>query len=289
MDAHLKAPYFAPKERLPAPLPPPGVIASSGVVLKEHTGRRVVRFGDSYVIKYGLNVSLKEGETLLFLKETQEIPVPEVYGLYSRDDVKGGKVNYIIMEYISGESLEACWSLLESCQKKEIASQLRTCLNMLRNIPAPGYFGCLGGQPFEESVFWISPHDEPDQHRQISGPFGSEAELNKALVQKYLYNGGSAHKAKFYSRLLPSALRDHAAVFTHGDLQRKNIILKKDKSLVLIDWEAAGWYPEYWEYTSATVAAAAWKDDWHEYLSEMLDEYPNEYAWFDMIIREIWS
>ncbi|KAK8141920.1 hypothetical protein G3M48_009681 [Beauveria asiatica] len=289
MDARLKAPFFAPKDRLPAPLPPPEVIASADVVLEEYTGRRVVRFGDSYVIKYGSNVSLTEGETLLFLKETQTIAVPEVFALYSRDDVNGGKVNYIIMEYISGESLEVRWTLLEPWEKEKIAHQLRTCFNMLRNIPAPGYFGCLGGQPFEESIFWISPHDKPDQYRQISGPFKSEAQLNTALVQKYLYNGGSAQKAKFYSRLLPSALRDHAAVFTHGDLQRKNIIIKSDKSFVLIDWEAAGWYPEYWEYTSATVAAAAWKDDWHEYLSKVLDEYPNEYAWFDMIIREIWS
>lgn len=289
MDALPKAPFFAPKDRLPAPLPPPEVIASAGVVLKEYTGRRVVRFGESYIIKYGLNVSLTEGETLLFLKETQTISVPEVFALYSKEDAKGQKVNYIIMEYILGESLEVRWSLLEPWEKKKIESQLRTCFNMLRKIPAPGYFGCVGRQPFEESMFWISPSDEPDQHQRISGPFQLETELNTALIQKYIYNGGSAQKAKFYSRLLPSVLRNHAAVFTHGDLQRKNIIIRGDMTLVLVDWEAAGWYPEYWEYASATVAAAAWKDDWHEYLAEMLDEYPNEYAWFDMIIRELWS
>lgn len=89
--------------------------------------------------------------------------------------------------------------------------------------------------------------------------------------------------------MFPSVLRDHTVVFTHGDLQKKNIIITDDKSVVLVDWEAAGWYPEYWEYAFATVAAAAWKDGWHEYLSEVLDEYPNEYAWIDMIIRELWS
>ncbi|KAJ3499406.1 hypothetical protein NLG97_g347 [Lecanicillium saksenae] len=289
MDACRKVPFFAPKDRLPAPLPPPEVIASAGVVLEEYTGRRVVQFGESYIIKYGLNVSLTEGETLLFLKESQTIPVPEVFALYSKEDVKGRKVNYIITEYISGESLDVCWALLEPLEKERIARQLRTHFNMLRNAPAPGYFGCLGCRPFEESIFWVSPQDKSDRHRQISGPFKTEAELNMALVQKYLYNGGSTQKAKFLSRMLPSALRDHTAVFTHGDLQRKNIIIKSDKSIVVIDWEAAGWYPEYWEYASATVAAASWKDDWHEYLSKVLDEYPNEYAWFDMIIRDLWS
>ncbi|ATY66340.1 phosphotransferase enzyme family [Cordyceps militaris] len=282
-------PFFAPKDTLPSPLPPPEVIASAGVVLEKSTGRRVVQFGDSYIIKYGIHVSLTEGKTLLFLNETQTVPVPKVFALYSRDDVKGRKVNYIIMEKIPGQSLDACWALLEPSDKEKIARQLRTHFNMLRNIPAPGYFGCLDSQPFEESIFWVSPKDKLDQRWQINGPFKSEAELNTALVQKYLYNNGSAHKATFLRRMLPSVLKDHVAVFTHGDLQRKNVMIKSDNSIVLIDWEAAGWYPEYWEYASATVAAGAWKDDWHEYLSKVLNEYPNEYSWFDMFIRDLWS
>ncbi|KGQ12560.1 hypothetical protein BBAD15_g1699 [Beauveria bassiana D1-5] len=195
MDAYLKAPFFAPEDQLPAPLPPPEVIASAGVVLQEYTGRRVVRFGESYIIKYGLNVSHTEGENMLFLKQNQMISVPEVYALYSKEDDKGNKVNYIIMEYIKGESLDVCWPLLDLCEKDQIASQLR----------------------------------------------------------------------------------------------RRNIVMRGDKTLVVIDWEAAGWYPEYWEYVLATITAASWKDDWHEYLAKILDEYPNEYAWFDMMIREIWS
>ncbi len=226
---------------------------------------------------------------MLFLKESQTISVPKVYALYSKEDVSGGKVNYIIMEYISGKTLEVCWTLLEPGDKEKIACQLRAYFNTLRDIPAPGYLGCVGEQPFEESIFWIPPGEKSDLQRQISGPFKSEAELNTALVKKYLYNNGSTHKAKFYSRVFPSVLRDHTVVFTHGDLQNKNIIITDDKSVVLVDWEAAGWYPEYWEYAFATVAAAAWKDGWHEYLSEVLDEYPNEYAWIDMIIRELWS
>ena len=276
MDARLKAPYFAPKCRLPAPLPPPEDIATSGVVLEEYTGRRVVRFGECYIIKYGLNVSLTEGENLLFIAETQSVPVPEVFALYSKEDAKGGTVNYIVMENIPGESLVVGGALLEQHEKKRIAKQLRTWLNMLRNIPAPGYFGCVGRQPFEESIFWTCPSDKGDK---LNDPFSSETELNTALVRKYIYNGGSAQKAKFYTRVLPSVLCNHVAVFSHGDLQRKIVIVRDDdKTLVLIDWESAGWYPEYWEYAVATVAAGAWKDDCHDYVAEMLDEYPNEYA-----------
>ena len=198
MDARRKAPFFAPEDRLPAPLPCPEVIAA-GIVIKEFTGRRVVRVGESYIIKYGLNVSLTEGETLLFIKETQTFSVPEVFALYTKEDANGNQVNYIIMEYILGETLEICWPLLEPREKGEIACQLGAYFSMLRKIPTPGYFGCVRRQPYEQSIFWTSPDDKPEQqqqnqqNQQISGPFNSEAELNSALVKKYLYNGWALH------------------------------------------------------------------------------------------------
>lgn len=133
----------------------------------------------------------------------------------------------------AGPLLETSW------EKEQIACQLLTCFNMLRNIPAPGYFGPLECQSSEKSIFWISPHDEPDQHRQMSGPFKSEVELNTALVQKYLYNGGPARKAKFNSRLFPSTLRDHPAVSGTGTTE-ETIITNSDRSFVLVDLEAAG-------------------------------------------------
>lgn len=39
----------------------------------------------------------------------------------------------------------------------------------------------------------------------------------------------------------------------------------------------------------AVCACGAWQDDWHEFIGRVLVEYPIEYAWFDMLIRELWS
>lgn len=44
----------------------------------------------------------------------------------------------------------------------------------------------------------------------------------------------------------------------------------------LIDWEIAGWYPEYWEYYSSTVACR-WKPDWLEAVVQILNPYRTEY------------
>ncbi|KJZ70457.1 hypothetical protein HIM_10159 [Hirsutella minnesotensis 3608] len=288
MDTIYQLPFFAPESRLPIPLPSPQDIERSGVVLHEYTGRRVVRFSNYFVIKYGLNVSLTEGENMLFVRQTQSFPAPEVFALFSVESADGRRVNYIIMENVVGDRLDVIWPRLGSAEKGRIAHQLRLQIDTLRSLPAPGYFGCIGRRPFEESMFWTAPDDDLDDGT-VNGPFDTESKLNDALVQKYLYSSGLDHKAEYYRRVLPLVLGGHSIVFTHGDLQRKNIILKENGEPVVIDWETAGWYPAYWEYTSAMFACGSWEDDWHEYVSQILTEYPNEYAWFEMLRRELWS
>lgn len=225
---------------------------------------------------------------MLLVRETGSVPVPEVFALYSIENSEGRNVNYIIVENISGHGLDTIWARLDSSEKSKISRQLRTHFNTLRDLPSPGYFGCIGRQPFEESMFWTAPEDGIEDG-VISGPFESESTLNDALIRKYVYNSGLDYKASYYRRVLPVVLRNHRSVFTHGDLQRKNIILKEDGTAVVIDWESAGWYPEYWEYALAMFACGAWDDDWHEYLGHILTEFPNEYAWFEMLRKELWS
>ena len=51
-------------------------------------------------------------------------------------------------------------------------------------------------------------------------------------------------------------LHGHRAVFTHGDLQPRDIIVERlgyrdagtpELRITFVDWETDGWYPEYWE------------------------------------------
>ncbi|EPQ56483.1 kinase-like protein [Gloeophyllum trabeum ATCC 11539] len=41
----------------------------------------------------------------------------------------------------------------------------------------------------------------------------------------------------------------HPIVFTHGDLLAHNIMIHDGHISGIIDWEYAGWFPDYWEYT----------------------------------------
>ena len=285
MGSHYTLPFYATPSVLPDPLPTTEAIVSSRDVLKEHSGRRIVRVGAHFIVKYGAGVSLTEGENMIFATEFSKIAVPDVYALYStQGEGQEHSTNYIVMDHVPGETLESRWASLDADSKVAVSEQLRGYFDQLRGIPPPGYFGLLGRRPFDDAVFWAGNDDNPG----VSGPFDSEEQLLGALVRKYHFANPGYGKAELYGRLLPLVIRGHAPTLTHGDFQRKNIMIKSDGVLVLIDWEAAGWYPAFWEYAMA-LFSCGWKDDWHSWVTRVLDEYPNEYAWMDMLFRELWS
>ena len=43
----------------------------------------------------------------------------------------------------------------------------------------------------------------------------------------------------------------HEIVFTHGDLNMRSILMKNGRISGIVDWENAGWFPGYWEYTKS--------------------------------------
>ena len=40
----------------------------------------------------------------------------------------------------------------------------------------------------------------------------------------------------------------HPVVFTHGDLLPQNVMVENGHISGIVDWEYAGWFPDYWEY-----------------------------------------
>jgi thiamine kinase-like enzyme len=64
-------------------------------------------------------------------------------------------------------------------------------------------------------------------------------------------------------------------VFTHADLSPFNILLLGDKVVGIIDWELSGWYPHYWEYTSAWLSSVT-RTEWQGSIDKFLDPFPKE-------------
>ncbi|CZR69578.1 uncharacterized protein PAC_19478 [Phialocephala subalpina] len=257
--ASIQLPYFAASEILPSALPTTEAIENSQDMLSESSGRKIVRVGCHFVVKYGSCVTLIECENMLFVSQSTKIRVPRVYAIYSSSQTGA---NYIVMENIVADTLDSRWRSLSTAQKEKICTQLRHICDQLRSIPSSGYFGSLGKRGLEDPVFWTG---NEIRSGLIGGPFETEDELNDAMIQKYLYNNLPAQKAEFYRSAFPIVLKDHQPVFTHCDFQRKNILVRDvgdGYSLIIIDWEASGWYPSYWEFANAMFACGRWEDDW---------------------------
>lgn len=196
--------------------------------------------------------------------------------------------NYIVMEETQGKTLKELWPTLKPSAKENITSQLKTTFDQLRRLPSPARFCALHGKPLPDGLF----EDYEDWSRR-SGPFESEDQLNQALLKKYAASEArSEGKATFYERAWASVFSGHEPVFTHGDVQQKNIMVSEDSdcpSVVLIDWETAGWYTSYWEYARAIFACCRFEDDWSFWLEQALEPYLNEYAWMYILMLEMYS
>ncbi|KAI9662264.1 MAG: hypothetical protein M1821_008431 [Bathelium mastoideum] len=279
-------PFYADPAVVPEALPTVEQIECAHEVLSDTAGRKVVGIGDHFVIKYGLQVDLVEGKTMLYLQESTTIPVPRIFALFQGTNTK----NYIVMERIIGTTLEEEWSHLDQSMKESIASMLRSSLEQMRKLESPGGYCSLSRGGLLDGLFWTADPTQP-----FSGPFDTEDDLNSAIIANYSQQGYPKHKAEYYSRVFKVVFQNHPPKFSHGDFQRKNVIVKNAPKngtrgeLVIIDWEFAGWYPSYWEYARAIFACGRWKDDWSVWLDQILEPMLAEYAWMNMLLRELWS
>lgn len=71
----------------------------------------------------------------------------------------------------------------------------------------------------------------------------------------------------------------HEIVLTHSDFSPRNILVRGDQVVALIDWEMAGFYPEYWEYVKA-LYHPDWESRWIAYgtVETILRPYHLEHA-----------
>lgn len=273
----ISSPFFATD--LPAALPTTAEIENSQHILKATTHSKVVAVGQHFVVKYGVGLNLEEGRMMIFIQQRTRIPVPRVFALYHETEGK----SFIVMERIHGQPLTELWNLYTETEKENLVAQLKGLLEQLRQIESPGGYCSLDQQPLYDPIFRTPLHN-------CDGPFDSEMSLNNALIKKCYSSGseGVRYKAKFYQRHLHTFFRDHPPVLTHGDIQMKNIMIRPGPKpeLVLLDWATAGWYPKYWEYTSA-LWCAWFQEDWSEWLPKFLEPFPKEYAWFEMLTQEL--
>ena len=68
----------------------------------------------------------------------------------------------------------------------------------------------------------------------------------------------------------------------------ENLLVNSGKIAVIIDWEMAGWYPEYWEYTRWAVSNYRSSQRWQELREEVLECYLEE-LWVEEYLDSVFT
>lgn len=175
------------------------------------------------------------------------IPVPRVL-----DAVTDGKLTSITMEFIEGERLDKIWNSLPEEQKKNIAAQINDYLFQLRSLHGR-YIGGMNRNPAIDSR----------RYGLEGGPFESESQFNE-----FLLSDAYPQVPKCFLKMAEhSLLTNHEIIFAHGEIAPRNILVREGRVVAVLDWENAGWYPEYWDFVKSFNAldgrCASWYD-WAE-------------------------
>ena len=113
------------------------------------------------------------------------------------------------------------------------------------------------------------------------GPFDSEKQFNEFILGDIVKSAPDLlrHYAKF------ALMEDHEIVFTHADFAPRNILVEGGRVTAILDWEYAGWYPEYWEHIQALRQLMPMRG-WPEYLERILPpQYEREYIGMSFLSR----
>ncbi|KAK2591451.1 hypothetical protein QQS21_010860 [Conoideocrella luteorostrata] len=211
-----------------------------------HQGASVVKYAYlSLAVKFGdaCYLRIEEAQTMRALRQVfvhGEVPVPEVFGWK-----RYGDQNFIYVSLIAGLTLREAWPLLDDKDKARICDDL-SCINQslrrLKQIPSHPFIGSVNGRTVQDRFFKLDYE---------KGPFSTIASFNDWLLAAATRQKPEA--GVIITGPLREYLPDEGEIyFTHGDLTLGNIIISDVLGswgiVGVVDWEQAGWYPEYWEY-----------------------------------------
>ncbi len=193
-----------------------------------------------------------EADAMRFVAQHTTIPVPEVYDAGPR---------HITMAFVEGKTAQEGWDGLSEQDRARAVAQLRDCVRQMRALKSPDGAVCgFGGHPRVDFRRYCG---------REGGPFATEAEYNDWLVAD-LFGTFEATAPMVRSQMRS----DHDIVFSHGDLHDVNIMVRPGEGVVaVLDWELAGWYPEYADFFKPLRAPYPYRG----YYEALFDIYPKHY------------
>lgn len=197
------------------------------------------------VLKWSDRTRIEEAITMQMAR-TAGMPVPKVL-CYGEEPSDTFRPVSILMTRLPGWPLNNSRNQFVAEDEKFWLNDFRKCIDAMRKWKSP--FGnnqicSVIGTP-------ISTQRVPGH---AMGPCKTQKELHE-----YLLGPASSHGFTSLEEYQKTVIRarkmmdiPHQVVFTHGDLKAHNVLIDENYCLSgFLDWECAGWCPEYWDYTTA--------------------------------------
>lgn len=207
------------------------------------------------VLKWSDDTRLEEVAAMLMARAAG-LPVPFVISYGDHLDTPHAPVS-ILMTRVPGHELGEVYENMSTIEKHTIKNEMNTILDTMRGWCKPhGRFRVCSVMDTSIRSLRIPDH--------LVLPCDTESEFNEHLLRPAFTSYLQSEDKDLFDQKLSTIDRLHSVrhpiVFTHGDLKHHNIMVHNGHVSGFIDWECAGWYPDYWEFTTALRRTS--KDFW---------------------------
>lgn len=238
-----------------------------GDILFQQPYATVLKIGEAIAVKINHADVTTEHRSLCYLEQhLPAFPAPRAHGL-----LRINSYSLLFTSFVPGVELEKAWPQMDEEEKRALCNDLDQVLALLRTIPFPPGtpYGGVGGEGCTELRRSLRMNTEPI--------------YDEKAFQDFIFSGAKTASA-LYTNLLRNLipLTPIKCVFTHGDFRPANIMVERNpegkwKVAGVIDWEASGFYPEYWEFLKMTNNLhSREQSDWYRFLPASLswNQYP---------------
>jgi aminoglycoside phosphotransferase (APT) family kinase protein len=235
--------------------------------------RGVWALGSRLVLKERPNIQpILEAKNLRFISHNTTIPVPQVVEDWSEDNGR----YFLITTRLEGVSLKEAWPTLSETQKSSIAKQTAQFINQLRQHSSNA-LQSLDSSPLYSAFLFRNGYGLPH------GPFTSDEQLWEEMAKAL--KGATTDELHQLWQRMPTA---EPYIFTHGDLTNANIIVKDGALVGIIDWEASGYFPVWWEFVATGIVEDEDDRAWKTLLRSYLQDFTTaEQFWLDYYRRSM--
>jgi hypothetical protein len=238
---------------------------------------QVQRLPFGLYLKYqpGSDALRNEYTALKLLEHKTTILAPRALDFVSENTGDDDDFSYLLTSRIPGIPLARCQDGLSGNDYETISAQLKDCVSQMRDIPNSVNQDMVICNTLGEAC-----RDPRIRDWDPIGPFPDEASFSQYL--------------RFSDE--PSR-RGHKIVFTHADLNPRNILVERMSNPAgdrrwrlsgIVDWETAGYYPEYWDYTKSMFEGFRWSRRHNRIMSGVFSEF-GDYSDELAIERRAWE